>query len=441
MSKNVEGVNRLDKRTNVVQINEYIRKKVAFSVSKRLDEIVDKALLYQTIEDKLTRESGQTQGNLFEVLREIDLTMFFKGVSALDKPFECLLVKGRHAWIHKNDKGHYRYYSRKNTSIFSFDIIDLLSIFRNESKNQVLNFIQEKWEVDGFTPWYAEQKQKYDDNRKLLNEVKQNKDKYPYLHKIVKKHWGFIEILNDFASEKIMGQDNAVHNQSVFFISNNYLKETYFPDRSISTVNNLINLFCVLGFMSKVPKEQLPKALLKKAEVYFKVKKVNNYTSYYLMHNWEDVIDGAELRAKILFDNRIYYHRITKKVIKELFGEDFMEKIYVQQTYGRKPKAEPVFVKEQDMYYTESERLENKFIKEINTTGKCAKSTLFKSSYLPYLRFNKLWNSIIKKYNCREKYPTKNEIQRYGLRSRLLIAIPQRINEFFYKPKPLLQIV
>jgi len=401
---------------------------LALSVSRRLHEVVDEKKMYEMIGNALANRTSDTDA--IDELKRIDLTKFMKDAHGLNEPFPCSFLSERKAWIFKSRLGFYRYYSRMNASVFSFDIIDLLCIFRNESKKEVLNFLQKNWELEGLTPWYLEQKEKYRSNQELLESLQQEPKEYPNLHKMIGKHWKVLEAFNQIALENLSGKEISTEQQPIFFLSNHYFRKTFFPERSVSTINNLINLFCILGFARKIPFEKIPPILSKEAYLLQIKNQKNNHTSYYYMTDWREILQEAERRAEEMVRNHISYYGINKKKIAELFGEAFAKTIYVQQTHGKKKKAEPIFVKEENHYFSEAERLEQKFLEDIRKTGKCAKSTLYQSSLLPYRRFDAIWKSLVEKYQFMEKYPTKEEIQRYGLGKRLLIAVPAHVHSY-----------
>lgn len=413
---------RLSLTAKLIPLNKYIKKKATLSVARRLDEVIDEPLMYDLIEAAIEEKSPNE--NIWDAIKRIDLVRIMKDSPGLNKRFTCSFHADRQAWIYRNKQGFYRYYSRKKSGIYSFDLIDLLGIFRNETEKDVLNFIQSRWGIEGLSEWYLKQKKKYETNEWILQNIKQNPDEFPSLHKMIKKHWGVLEKLNEFAMEKLVGKELSSEKDAIFFFSNNYFLEQYFPHYSISTINNLINLFCILGFLQKVPFDKIPISLAKDADKYHKLKKVRNHVSYYKMAHFKDVYIEAENRAIQLINADVYYHRITKRKVIELFGESFASEIYVQAIGGNRAKQEPIYVKGQNNFYTETEKLEKLFLNELQRTGKCAKSTLFESSLLPRRRFHMVWNRLLEKYHCQEKYPTKKEFQQYQIDKRLLIAVP-----------------
>lgn len=387
--------------TILFKINKKTREMATSYSLKRLNEIVDLPHLYNLLGRAI--ENKKPNEGIRDCLKKIDLTLVLKESKGINKKFNCSFFADRKAWIHKNEKGYYYYYSRKKKGVLSLDIIDLLAIFRNESQKKVMNFIEKNWNILGFSDWYIEQNRKYQQNIKMIENIIQNKKEYPNLNKLVKKHWILLHYLNEFAKEKIIKEEFAVENYSIFFISNNYLKEKYLPKYSISTINNLINLFCVLGFVKKIPFEQIPEQLSDQLYVFQKKKNKKNHTSYYALENFESVLKEAEERAKILVAEKVSYYQITKEKVKEIFGSNFVNKIYVQVTYGRKKKVEPIY-KNGKKRYTESERLEKLFWLQLKEKGSCKKTSLKQTSLLPKNRLNTLWNFLIKKYECTEVY-------------------------------------
>lgn len=418
----IGGEPRLSSDIFVLPLDKWIKKRAVISVARRKEVVVDETLMYDLIGAAI--ENKKSDETVLDCLKRVDLTRIMKDSPGLNKQFTCSFFVERKAWIFKTKKGFYRYYTRKKASVFSFDLVDLLGIFRNETRKEVLAFIQHHWHLRGLTDWYIEQMEKYESNDWVLYKIQQSPEQYPHLNQLVKKHWPVLERLNEFAKQKMVGKELSADNKAVFFLSNNYFMEQYFPKYSISTINNLVNLFCVLGFMKKVPFQEIPKELSDEAVKQYKLKKVGNHTSYYWILDFRNVCEEAERRAKILADADIYYHRLSKQVVKNLFGESFTNDIYVQKTFGKRAKSEPVYIKGQDTLYTESEKLEKLFLRELKDTGKCAKYALAKSSLLPRRRFDNFWKTLIKKHQCEEKYPTKSEMEQFQMEKRLLIAVP-----------------
>lgn len=413
-------------KLNVVHMNRYIKTKSILSIAKRKNTVINELLLYDLISAALEGRSPDEEP--IESIKKIDLTQIFIACPGLNQRFKCSFFSDRTAWIHKIDNGHYRYYSRKNSmkckSVYSFDILDLLEIIRNDNRKDVLSFIQKRWGLTGLTGWYSEQTEKHQYNQLVLEFLKNDSKQFPNLNKLLEKHWSFLEVINSYSLRNLVGEQYAVDKEAIFFLSNKYLNETYFPESSISTINGLINLLCVLGFMRKVPIDKLPIKMAEKAELQLKLMRVKNQTSFYSILNFQGVLEEAERRAKMLVNENIYYHRLTKKVVSQLFGEDFCSRIYVQKTAGKRGKAEPIYFKGEDQTYTETERLEQLFLHSIQTTGKCEKSFLSKSTLLPPLRFDTTWKQIVRKHQCKEKYPTQIEMKRFNMEKRYLIAVP-----------------
>lgn len=408
----------------VVPMNSYIKNRASLSVSRRIKEVVDENLMYKLIDSAC--ELKKADESLIDVLTRLDLTLIMKEAPGLNKPFSCSFFIHRKAWIFKSDKGVYRYYSKKKNSIYSFDIIDLLSIFRNETKKELFVFLENKCKVFGITDWHIKQKARYNQNRKTLEKLKNNPDLYPNLYKILHKHWNVLDSLNIYAIEKLGSKTCSIDGNSVFFLSNNHFKQVYEPKRSISTINQIINLICVLGFVQKIPISKIPESMLQKAEIVYKQAKTINRTTYYALSDFECVLQKAEYYAKTLNESKIPYHKITKRIVLELFGENFCNQIYTQETSGMKRKPDPIYFMGESNTYTEFERLESKFLSEIEKYGKCEKTPLEESTIVSHHRFDEIWKALVTKHHCIEKKPTNSEMTFFKMKRRYLIAIPKQ---------------
>lgn len=417
-------MNCLGQKNFVVPLDNHVKNVAILSIESNKKEIINESLLYSLVGAAL--ENMNSNENIVDKLKKIDLTRVIKGAKEVNKNFTCPIFAQRSAWIYQSSRGHYRYYSRKERSIYSFDIFDLLGIIRNEKLKDVFNFIETTWGVTGITNQYIVERKKLEANINYMKKIIHDNKKYIYLNKLINiEHWSVLKKINEFACEKFEAKNKLVdHGDDIFFLSNNYLKETYFPHYAKSRINNLINLFCVLGFIEKVPLDEIPSSLSKETKNYQIKKKVQNHTSFYRIKSFESVSDKAEEIAKLLVENRLYYYAISKESIKKVFGEAFANKIYVQKTFGHKRNPNPIYIDEKNNFYTERERLEFEFLKSIKNTGKCSKTELGNSSLLSRSNFSILWNDLIQKYQCKEIYPTSKDMKRYKMQKRLLIAVP-----------------
>lgn len=388
-----------------------------------MDDVVDKEMLYQLMSVEI--ETAKEDEEVLKRLKMIDLTKVFKDSPGLNQSFNCSLLIERNAWISKSDKGDYRYYSKLKESLFSFDIIDLLTIFRNETLKSTLTFIQDKWNLSGLTEWYLKQRYKHTTNASTIKSIKKKTNEFPSLNKLLGKNWSILETINDYSLQKITNEELAIGDKAVFFFSGNYIKKEYFPKKSLSTINNLVNLICLLGFIEKIPLNEIPKKMSQRLEIIHRRRKLMNHTSYYSIALFPQILEEAERKASVLLSEGIYYHKLTKRVVIELFGQDVHNQVYIQKTTANRRKEVPVYFAEQNESYTEYDRLIRKFNECIERYGFCEKTKLKEFSLLSRDRFNKAWKSMVADNNCIEKYPNKEEMKNFNISTRRIVACPR----------------
>lgn len=361
-------------------------------------------------------------GMIIDSLKRINLSEILT-VPGLDKVFDCLFFYGRKAKIMKTRKGYFYYYSKKpnGKGVYRFDLIDLMAIFHKKSRRSVFQFLEKTWDIPGITRWYVYQYEKYQENKQILEHLMSNRNENPFLSKLCKKHWVVLKALNQYAFENVVHVDDE--DETIFFISLRYLTELV-QDFSISTITSVVNMFVLLGFLDKLTLDEVPEQMA----VYARLKKFENQTdstiSFYSLPRFKERLETAKKKAEVLVNEGIPYYRITKHTVLELFGEEEVKRVYVQKTFGRRRRNDPVYVTKTGRAYSEKERLERMFVRELEKTGKCEKRALKDSTSLPAYRFDQYWKELVARYNCREIFPTNKEMSFYGMKKRRLVAVP-----------------
>lgn len=182
--------------------------------------------------------------------------------------------------------------------------------------------------------WIESQKKKYELNALFLNDLNADSaDRYPFLDRILKSSFLVLNYINTIALIHIR-EDFIYQNESVFFTSNRYLAKRAFRG-NYQKVNKFINLWAVLGLITKNIKYELPNRIKKKAiklaQKRTKGSKKRQIIEFYAMPNFYDVAEEAEKRAKkLITEGKFKIDLISKNYITNLFGEDFANQIYGQ---------------------------------------------------------------------------------------------------------------
>lgn len=413
-------------KISILYLNESL-KKVAKNSLVEMSKNIDINKLYDLIEKAIINRNPEE--SILITLRKINFGSAFYGYFKKNMKFNCPFFNERDAWIYQNNKGFVYYYSKlgDNPIVISFDIIGLLSILRNESDKEVFNFIEEHWNLMGVTSWYSNQSGKYKYNEIIIDDLENNKS-FPYLNKILKNNIEFLSVFNEHSKKMLISEYYSVEDKNVFFASAKSIKENYFPQFSISKINGLINLLSILGFINKIPNYELPRKMQVATAIQHKKKQretkhLLNTVSYFTVNEFIDIIVEAENRAEILIENRVYFHNLSKNVVKELFGMEIHDKVYVQKTYGNIGKHLPIYVRGHKETYTELERLTKLFNNRVLEKGFCELSYLKEQSIVSYKKFQRLWVKILRETNSELKTSTLNEVE-FGVKLRSTIAMP-----------------
>ena len=193
-----------------------------------------------------------------------------------------------------------------------------------------------------------------------------------------------------------------------------YFKERFFPKKSISTLNQWMNLFAVLGLVEKTV--NVPIELQTEAEKQQALKKKYNHVSFYIIPSFTQIFPQAETRAKELVTHRISYHQLTKKVVLSIFGKAVHDHVYVQKTHGRKQKE--VNTEER----LSLDWLDTFFQMQLNERGFVVKKELETQSSLGKTVFQRVWNRLLVEHECITVVPTPEEREGYGLKHRQSLA-------------------
>lgn len=402
---------------SVIRLTPTIRKKASANVWQRKDEAFDLPLLHDLIHEALGDNNSSSQETVFEKLRLIDLNLIVKESPGLDKFFTCSFFVKRFAWISKNEKGEYRYFSKikDGYGYYALDLFDLLGILTNQTTRKCIDYIREHFAVDALSKWDELEKEKYGKNIEIINSL-QSMDN-PHLKRVLRNGEEILKAFLTYGCEKVNGKHLSDGEHAIFFLSVSHFKERYFPEKSVSTLNQWINLFAVLGFVDKT--NNVPAELQTEAEKQQALKKKHNHISFYTVPCFEKVIAKAEVRASDLVKHRISYHQLTKAVVLSVFGHAVHDHVYIQKTHGRKAKE----TKQEKEY--EVERVETFFRVELMETGMVTKRKLSEASKLPRHTFNRLWTELVERNDCEASTPTKEERSRYNMTHRQTIARKQ----------------
>lgn len=358
-----------------------------------------------------------------DIFSGINLIHFLNCNSEIDEYFDCLFIKGNVAWVSKDKSNHYRYFTRSGVGItFSLDFIDLFSVYLNAGFRKTIKTIDNMFGIAFTDEWKIHQTQKYRTNKFLL-EDKQLLQKYPNIYSLIKKHINILQIINEIGDVNLIGKSLKFNNEAVFFSSTRHIKENYNTMYSTSTINQVINVFAVLGLINKVSDRYIPKEYICLAKSRMKIDKCRyNHVSFYTIPNLLDGLDRAEERAIILNKNSIKYYTMTQYVVRKIFGESFASDIYVQKVYGGRGKLKTKILKD------EKELIRHLFNVSVIDNGFASKEILKKATEMSEKPFNQFWIELTKTINHTAVKPNKRMKEKLKLLTNENVII---INEIY----------
>ncbi|MEI3892024.1 MULTISPECIES: hypothetical protein [unclassified Bacillus (in: firmicutes)] len=400
---------------NFFPLNMFQRNRIHNLIHERRNEVFDIKKITELVIENVRH--GYTR--ISDIYGKVDLTQVILNSAEMNTYFECPLIKGNHAWISMSETGHCRYFTRSKADVTnSLDLIDLLSVYYNEKIGKTIRIANHKFGLIWEDRWLHVQSKRYEENIDSLECILPKR--YPCLHKLVGDRWELLKAMNRIGLNTLVSKHLSYQNQAIFFVSIKYLKYNYFPNYSVSVINQCMNLFAVLGFVRKMKDDEIPLEFLNQAkEEMKKNKEKRNIVSFYLVENVEDTMEIAEERAKILIKHNIKYHTLTKDKVSHIFGDEFSKNIYVQETSGGSKKLKH-----------ERGMLEDYFHHCYKEYGYVAKENLITLTTMKEKTIDKIWKELVSGTNgvVFRLNPELREL--LNLKSRSSIVIDEnRVNE------------
>ena len=335
-------------------------------------------------------------------LDEMDISKLLK--IKVNEYTKCLFLENNFAWISKNKNGKQRYFTKGCLTYF-LDIYDLLSIYFNCNCNQLITYLVEI----GYRglDWKATEVKKY---RKNIESTFEVLNKNTSVDKSMLEKVDIYIALNDFGAKNTLAFDKYNSN-SIFFVSTRHLKEIYNLKYSISTINQVINYYSLLGIINKISNKDI------KSPIYYNYKVKRNKLaniSFYSIPSLETILDKVKLNNDILIDNKINYYNVTKDISLNLYETKGLPKVTYNPNLGggdKKKSAQKLVVdKDYIEYYFDY------FLRENNVVAKewikeCGGIKMSNTA------FDKVWNCIVKSREGRSIKPTKRLKLQYNLKT------------------------
>lgn len=220
-----------------------------------------------------------------------------------------------------------------NVGDMQLNNINVYSMIMNCNSNQAVKELCELLDIE--IEEIEKVRRKYNENLKFLDELDRlDKKEYMNLFELLRKgklnYFNNLRILINAGLDRLYVHNELYRNKDkVLSIGNRKLSEIS-PQKK-STVNQIINVLCILGFLEKINK--------KDTDISYKSKEVKDISIYYIPEFNKYLLDIAEERAKRLLaidksvagDEIIRVSDFTEKVCLIKFGEEITKKVYLKE--------------------------------------------------------------------------------------------------------------
>lgn len=345
-------------------------------------------------------------------LDEIDLTKLLTMDNDTYK--KCLFLEKHFCWISSNDKGKQRYFTKGHLT-YSLDICDLLTIYFNCTYNELFNLVSDLGFSDN--SWRSREVKKHIENMENINSILEENEN---ASKLIKKKIDIYIALNDFASKNSLSFERHNSN-SIFFISTRYLKEKYNLPYSISTINQTINLYALLGLLYKVPENKIENPIY---STYSKVKTNRAPIAFYSIFPINNFVNDLYNKSEILVKNNISYYNIDKNLSENLQKTYNVSNVEYNLNLGGGNKT-----KKAKNSCEIKRKIEYLFENLLNSSEIVAKEWI-KDNLVDIISdtaFDKKWKELVKSKKGKCVKPTKVMKEKYNLKTNQEIFIREEI--------------
>lgn len=341
--------------------------------------------------------------------------------------FSCFLHPGNLAFIRRDKNGHYRYISISSTMQMAFDLFDFFQLFYGANPVKTILQIANDYLPNLNQAIQSKKKQeekKYDDNILMLhNYLETNNDELSEYLMSTRDIWNYV---NQMGKSFVYRHFFLYQEASLFFISYDYIANSL--SKTSKEVTQTMNLFTLLGLIQKIDARDLPSFLYQRALHFSQSKHRFRMISFFVIPPLETAISIARERAKQLKKHGIHHYQIDQHQVAYLFGEGVARNIYhVSDQISQRKKQKT----KKDIH----ECVEKQFIQQLLEKKWIAKSDLLNQLtnknneneiFDWQLEVNRVWKTLINKYDCQLIKPNKRMKQEYGLCEDTYIAIPKK---------------
>ncbi|KXZ39462.1 hypothetical protein SAMN05661008_00351 [Alkalithermobacter thermoalcaliphilus JW-YL-7 = DSM 7308] len=251
----------------------------------------------------------------------------------IGKEFECELIENNIAWISQDETSEVIRYFTKNKETGEFAYFDLIDLIQIELGCNFLYALREAMEALNIKT--EEEEHRNMNVRKYVNniEIIEGIDfrfmlQYPNLYKLIGKHFYILEKMNTIGIGNIRTKVESLGNDAVFFSSYQYIAD-FLNIKSKTTVANAINMFALLGLITKVENSNIPSEMMDRAKKEAKARGWKNLITFFTIPLYtERILRDAEAMAGRIIENKITISNISIKRVEDAFGEEIAERVY-----------------------------------------------------------------------------------------------------------------
>ena len=348
----------------------------------------------------------KSKSDPIDVIKEIPLTEVFSNIHELNTPYPCELIDNNKSWISIDENNHERYFTKGKGITHSFDLVDLMELYYGTNTSRILSYIDDRLDSSFNMQWKIGHLCKYGRNKEIISNIIEE-DKDCNIMKIIGKYLYLLENINEIGANNIKNEAFSYKGSSIFFFSNNFLKSQT-KIGSTSTINKVINLFCVLGLLEKVSRKVVSEFDEFKN---LKTRKGLNPITFYIVPSYTyETLKTANRRASYLLKNNMKYYKLKNKDYVSL-AIHFNS---APATYGENKKPE----KQGKVQMS----IESVFKSMFEEMGIVSKELLSESLDCSKKTIDVYWTRLIKKYGLKSRRPTNAEKEKYNLLTSLYIA-------------------
>lgn len=363
-------------------------------------------------------------------------------ILGLDQNFRCIFHNDKHpsASISSTARSddcsvnHWRYFCHSQSCGFGKeingvrcgDILDVVMALQNSSRYEALCFLEEVFAIKKGSALRNQHETLIDQNIAVLNAM--SADRYPCLYRWIKRHIPKLIVIFQLANGYIKNRSMTADGKLVVSIPLHRLSERMQHQgikgaKCIKSLGQTVNMFCLLGLISKLPESKIPAQRLNEARL--ACSEYEYHTSFYVINSLTtELLECADIEAQKCDEEGIKRSTIYRSTLLNARGQAGADVVFTQDT----DRAFPAKLNELRQVVME------KAEKEISEHGFVPKRRLIEICFGSYgssqqRTFGKVWPSVKRELRLQDRRATPADKRRLNLdtgpRSYPSIIIPE----------------